>query len=167
LQKLISDQNIIDIDAWIVSCVASRTVTRVREYVRARARARACIYIKQISSTRLRYRGNHRFPYQLGRSIKTAKQVHAGWNSRRRESSAIKTGQQSGRYRLSALEATHFTRSRRGIAKHSYLGIPVAKPRYNVVDEHADVLALDALARVAEVIEQRIANVQLLLDVRR
>lgn len=48
-----------------------------------------------------------------------------------------------------------------------YLGITVAKPRYNVVDEHADVLALDAIGRVAEVIQQRAADVQLLLDIRR
>jgi len=68
------------------------------------------------------------------------------------------------------------TRRRRGRSRissssssdgHAYLGIAVAEPRYNVVDEHADVLALDAPARVAEVIQQRVADVELLLDIRR
>lgn len=48
-----------------------------------------------------------------------------------------------------------------------YLGVAVAEPGYDVVDEHANVLALDALARVAEVIQQRAADVELLLDIRR
>lgn len=52
-------------------------------------------------------------------------------------------------------------------SEQHYLGIAVAKPRYNVVDEHANVLALDALARVAEIRQQRVTNVQFLLDVRR